>query len=97
MKLLHKCATLTVIMSVCSVALADDEMMMKHADEMMSMCDTNKDGKISKEEFTTEKMKKFSMYDKDSDGTLSKAEHQMMAMDMHKMMMGEKGRGMMSK
>ena len=50
-----------MVMGASSVALADDATMIKNADEMLTMCDSNKDGKISKEEFSTEKMKKFSM------------------------------------
>jgi len=78
---------------MCSAPLAfasDDANMKKHCKEMMAMADMDKDGKLSKEEFMAEKTKMFMKYDKNGDGMLSADEHEMMGMDMHKMMMGDK-------
>ena len=78
------------ILSLSSVAVADDEMnMKKNCEEMMKMHDTNNDGQLSKDEYTKAKMDAFAKYDKNSDGMLSKEEHGTMGMDMHKMMMGK--------
>lgn len=60
----------------------------KNADEMFSHCDTDGDGKISKDEYQKEKMDKFSKYDTNNDGSLSKEENEKMAVDMHDKLMG---------
>ncbi|MDQ3006570.1 MAG: EF-hand domain-containing protein [Chloroflexota bacterium] len=91
MKTISKCLIVAAILGSASVAMAADEAMMKkNCDEMMRMHDTNKDGKLSKDEYSKAKMEMFTKYDKNSDGMLSKEEHEMMGMDMHKMMMGDK-------
>ena len=90
MKTRNKCLLTLLILSSTSIAAADDEMnMKKHCDEMMTMHDTNKDGQLSKDEYTKAKMDMFAKYDKNNDDTLSKEEHGAMGMDMHKMMMGK--------
>lgn len=61
----------------------------KSMEEMFSKCDTNGDGKISKEEYQKEKMELFSKWDKNSDGNLSKEEHRQMAVHMHDKMMNK--------
>jgi len=73
-----------------SVALADDEATLKkHCDDMLVMHDTDKDGQLSKDEYTKAQMDMFAKYDKNNDGMLGKEEHRAMGMDMHKMMMGK--------
>jgi Ca2+-binding EF-hand superfamily protein len=88
-KLIIVSALLSAFPGLSSLVLADDMMAKENDDEMMNMHDTNKDGKLSKEEFTNEKMKAFTKYDKNSDNMLSKEEHKKMAMDMHDKMMGD--------
>lgn len=91
MKHLSVAIAVAVVMGSSSLVFANDEAKMKKTcEEMMTKADTDKDGKLSKEEFVSEKTKMFSKYDKDGDGMLSKSEHEMMGMDMHKMMMGDK-------
>jgi len=90
MKNISKYIFAAAILGSPSVALADDEMTMKKkCDEMMMMHDTNKDGQLSKDEYSKAKMEMFTKYDNDSNGMLSKEEHEEMGMDMHKMMMGK--------
>jgi Ca2+-binding EF-hand superfamily protein len=83
-------AALGTLSAFTSLALAEDMTSKSNIDKMMTMCDTNKDGKISKAEYTEEKMKAFSKYDTNNDGMLSKEEHKSMAMSMHDKLMGEK-------
>jgi len=90
MKQISKVIAFTIVMCSAPLAFAGDDAMKKHCKEMMTMADTNNDGKLSKEEFIAEKTKTFSKYDKDGDGKLSADEYEMMGSDMHKMMMGEK-------
>lgn len=91
MKHLRKMIAVVAVMSSSQLAYAgDDAKMKKTCAEMMATADTDKDGKLSKEEFMAEKTKMFEKYDKDGDGMLSTNEHEMMASDMHKMMMREK-------
>lgn len=90
MKAINKCLFVAAILSSTSLAVADDEMnMKKNCEEMMKMHDTNKDGQLSKDEYTKAKMDMFAKYDKNDDSMLSKEEHETMGMDMHKMMMGQ--------
>ena len=84
MKLI-KFIALAALISHGSFALAED--MTAKQNEMFDMCDANKDGKISKSEYTDEKMKMFAKYDANSDGSLSKEEDSKMMMDMKEKMM----------
>ena len=62
-----------------------------HGKKIMRIMDTDKDGKISREEFTRHHDKKFAKADTDKDGKLSSAEmkklheHAFARMDKHKM------------
>ena len=90
MKTINKCLLAVAILGSASVAVAMDEMTLKkNCQAMMVKHDTNKDGQLSKDEYTKTKMDMFAKYDKNSDGMLSKEEHEEMGMDMHKMMTGE--------
>lgn len=84
----------TLLVFPLSVFAADKDTMEakveENADAMFSMCDTNKDGKISKDEYNKEKMDKFAKYDTNKDGVLSKEEHEKMALDTHDKLMGIK-------
>ena len=98
-------ATLCVV-AICSAtsAIAYDTKTMNEdhikamVDKHMKMMDTNNDGMVSKEEFTTAMDKKFTEMDKNNDGMLTKQEildgkmmeMQNMGMDKDKMMNDKK-------
>lgn len=88
MKAINKTIIVSAFLCLGTQAFAEDDMA-KHMDDMFTMCDTNKDGMISKEEFLAEKTKMFAKYDANNDGMLNKDEHEKMAMDMKKMMQGD--------
>ena len=90
MKALTHSIALAALMCLASPAYANDKEVMANAEAMLKNCDTNGDGKLSKDEYAESKMKKFKEYDKNDDGALSKEEHEKMVMDMHKMVVGEK-------
>ncbi len=70
-----------------TAAANDDSKVSKNANDMFPKCDANSDGKISKEEYTKEKMDKFAVFDSNHDNALSKEEHEKMAVAMHDMLM----------
>ena len=91
MKVINKCLSGLILIGLSSnLAQAEHKMTVENADKMMVMCDANKDGMISKDEHPKHHTDMFAKYDKNAAGMLSKEEHQMAAMDMHKMMMGDK-------
>lgn len=65
---------------ISSNAFADKHMSMK---EKMAECDTNKDGKISEDEFTKSKNEHFKKADKDGNKMLDADEQKMMIDEMH--------------
>lgn len=83
----HLLLTVLIVAPLSAMA-ADKGKVEDNANEMFSMCDSNKDGKISKEEYNKEKTEKFAKYDTNSDGALDKMEHEKMAVDMHDKLMG---------
>jgi Ca2+-binding EF-hand superfamily protein len=86
-KNLNKLIAISCLLLTATSVFAEDDMATKDYTEMMEMCDTDKDGKISKVEYTNEKMKKFDEYDKDNDDALNKTEYQTMSSEIHKMLM----------
>ena len=75
----------TALLLVSMPAYAQED---KAVSDMFKKCDTNKDGKISKEEYSNEKMQKFDEYDSNKDGYLSMDEHKKMLKEHHQKLMG---------
>lgn len=90
-----------VLLSLSSLAISDHhggmgkgmgmDKCMQMGGQMMDMIDTNKDGKISKDEFTKHHDQTFAQMDKNADGMVDASERAAMKDQMQNGMKGMKG------
>jgi len=87
---MKKIVTAIAIMALPFAAQAADKSRDDiQADKIFDRSDTNKDGVVSKDEYTKEEMDKFAQFDRNKDDQLSKTEHEQLAMEVHDELMGK--------
>ena len=80
------------LLAAPTVAMADDHKGKDHKAKHLEKVDTNKDGKISLDEFLAQKKEHFTKVDVDADGFLTKEEMKAAHQKMKKKFKGKRGK-----